>query len=440
MKIKKYFLVLFAAIFFQYCFAQGNSQLDKIREYAKANMPRLYDSSLNYTNLQPGGSLNYLYPLYQLFKQESKFRQIETDNGYYDDLSNALSFLEDYKGSLEYQEKKYEEPDDATMKQINKTVGDLKNIQFADANKYISFLAKSYRVIMINEAHNKPIHRAFVLSLLDDLYKKGFRYLAMEMLNNNPDHSLNRLTSATGFYTNEPVAGELLRAALQLGYKLISYEDTAASLHTASERDAIQAQHISKIISGDTSAKILVLAGYGHIAKRSASNDYVPMAMTFKKIAGIEPLCIDQTAMTEGSELSYGKALYQSYVEKFAISKPSVAMLDNEAINITNDENYDVVIIHPPTAYRDGRPTWLSLNSSRQPIYVNSTVKGAFLVQAYYENETTLNGPGRLIPADQTYVQTNKGNYLLYLRKGRYLVTFRDIGYRLIGKLSIEVN
>ena len=440
MKIKNLFLALLAASTNQYCFSQNNPQLDKIREYAQANLPRYYDSSLNYINLQPRGSLNYLNPLYQLFKQESKFRQIETDNGYDDEMSDALSFLGDYKAALEYHARKYEEPDDITVKQIHKTVGDLKNIYHADARKYISFFAKNYRVIMINEAHDKPVHRAFILSLLEDLHKKGFRYFAMEMLNNYPNHTLSRITSASGYFTNEPIAAELARTALAIGYKLVSYEDTAATAHTASERDAVQAKNINNIILRDPSAKILVLAGYGHIAKKTTGNNYVPMAMAFKRLSGIEPLSIDQTGMTEGSELAYGKAFYQSYIEKFDISMASVAMFGNEAINITNDENYDVVIIHPPTTYRDGRPVWLALGGLRQPVYVKPTVKETFLVQAYYENETKLNGPGQMVPADQTYIPTNKENYLLYLRKGKYLVTFRDIAYRLIGKLTIEVN
>lgn len=440
MKIKNLFFLLLATSANKYCVSQNNPQLDKVKEYAQANLPRLYDSSVNYINIQPHGSLNYLYPLYQLFKQENKFRQIETDNGYYDEMSNALSFLGDYKAALEYHARKYEEPDDITLKQINRTVSDLKNIYHADARKYISFLAKNYRVIMINEAHDKPVHRAFTLSLLEDLYKKGFRYLAMEMLNNYPNHTLNRVTSASGYFTNEPIAAELARTALGIGYKLVSYEDTGAAAHTASERDAVQANSINNIILSDPSAKILVLAGYGHIAKRKTDNNYFPMAMALKKLSGIEPLSIDQTGMTEGSEIAYGKAFYQSYVEKFGISMPSVAMLGNEAINITNDENYDVVIIHPPTSYRDGRPVWLALGGLRQPVYVKPIVKETFLVQAYYENETKLNGPGQLVPADQTYIPTNKENYLLYLRKGKYLVTFRDIAYRLIGKLTIEVN
>ena len=440
MKVKKNIFGLAAVFACQYCFSQSSPQLDKIKEYALKNFPRSYDSSLNYTNIKPGGNLNYLYPLYQLFKQENKFRQLETDNGYYDNFSQSVAFVDDYQTALEYQSKKYEEPDNATVKQITKTIGDLKNIQHADAKKYISFLVKNYRVIMINEAHNKPLHRAFTLSLLEDLYKKGFRYLAMEMLNNYSNRSLNKLTGATGFYSNEPVAGELIRTALELGYTLVAYEDTAATHHTASERDFIQAQNVNKIILADPSAKILVHAGYGHIAKKSVDNNYTPMAMAFKKISGIEPLCIDQTGMTEGSELAYGKVLYQSYLEKFSIGAPSVAMLDNEAINITNNEDYDVVIIDPITTYRDGRPTWLSLGGLRQGVYVKPPVKNTFLAQAYYEDETKQYGPGQLVPADQTYVPTNKENYFLYLRKGKYLITFRDVAYRLIGKLNIEVN
>ena len=64
---------------------------------------------------------------------------------------------------------------------------------------------------MLNEAYNKPLHRAFAYSLLDDLYKRGFRYLAMEMLNPMPDQELTKLTYKTGHFATEPVAGEMIR-------------------------------------------------------------------------------------------------------------------------------------------------------------------------------------------------------------------------------------
>ncbi len=293
---------------------------------------------------------------------------------------------------------------------------------------------------MINEAHNKPLHRAFVISLLADLYKKGFRYLAMEMLNNYSNHTLTDLTALTGHYSTEPVAGELVRTALKIGYTLVSYEDTLAGIHTPSQRDSVQAENIYSVARTDTSAKILVLASYGHIAERSPVADYVPMAMAFKKISGIDPLTIDQTEMTEESNIEYGRILYRAYTQKFSIPSPSVAMLNNEPLNITNNPDYDLAIIHPPTLYRDGRPTWLALDGLRKPLYIKPAVKNTFFIQAFYQKELNGKGPDEMIPADQTYIPANNENYLLYLRKGKYIIVFRDIEYNILGHLNIEVN
>jgi hypothetical protein len=44
------------------------------------------------------------------------------------------------------------------------------------------------------------------------------------------------------------------------------------------------------------------------------------------------------------------------------------------------------------------------------------------------------------VPADQTYYQGGKDRYLLYLRKGKYKIFFRDINYRILSTLPIEVN
>ncbi len=172
---------------------------------------------------------------------------------------------------------------------------------------------------MLNEAYNKPLHRAFAYSLLDDLYKKGFRYLAMEMLNPMPDQELTKLTYKTGHFAAEPVAGEMISLALELGYKLVAYEDPKANEHTPTERDSIQAVNIAQILKQDPEAKIFVYAGYGHIAEKSTTPDFIPMGMAFKKMTGIDPLTIDQTDMCEESNFSFGKAFYNAYMDKFPI-------------------------------------------------------------------------------------------------------------------------
>ena len=440
--MRKLFLMILYFCFQHISYSQTNRNLSSLREYLQLHSGYRYDSSLNHLNLTPRGSLNYLYPLYQLFGEEAKFRNLLSDNIYQDELSQVLSFLGDYESVLEYQPKPLDSIYDGTQRLITKTVAGLKNVKHADAKKYISFIARNFQVIMINEAHNKPLHRAFTLSLLQELYKKGFRYLAMEMLNNYSNHSLDKLTPATGYYSSEPVAGELIRTALDMGYKLVAYEDTLAmqGLHNANQRDSIQALNIYKILQKDPEAKILVHAGYGHIAEKNLEEDYRPMGMVFKKLSGIDPLTIDQTEMTEGSDLAYGRLFYDIYLQKFPLSVPSIALIDDQPVNVTNNSLYDIVVIHPRTIYRDGRPIWLNLDGRRQALYVKPANKKTFLVQAYYQFESFGNKPGQVIPADQTYIPTSKGNYLLYLRRGKYIIIFRDMEYRILNTQHIEVS
>jgi hypothetical protein len=422
-------------------YSHADPNLKKLKAFALQYFPRGYDSTEDRINIRPGGSLHYLYPLYQFFKQENKFKTLFGDQ-YNNELAEAVSFTEDYHSSLEFEEQAYEAVDELSEKKIQKTVDALKGIQHADARHFISFLAQNYKVVMLNEAHAKPLHRAFAISLLGELYNKGFHYLALEMLSNHSGAPLEKLTANSGYYTCEPIAGELIRQALEIGFTLVPYEDTLAfsAEHTASQRDSVEAQNIFSIIKKDRSAKVFVLASYGHIAERSSDSAYVPMAMIFKRISGIDPLTVDQTDMTEGSNFGYGNTLYNAYIQKYPLKNAAVAMVNNEPLNITNNDSYDISVIHPQTVYRDGRPDWLSLNGLRQPVYINPNVKDVFFVQAYYQKEAEGSGPGAIVPADQSYIPTSKGNYLLYLRKGKYVIVYRSPGYHLIGKLNIEVN
>lgn len=441
MRILIALLLSFLLIFLQASFAQDNRQLQGLREYLKANRPPGYDSTLNYVNYIKGTDLHYLYPLYQLIREEDRFKKILSIPGYYDELSQALACNGDYTSSLEYLQKGYDSVvDEVARRQINKVIQGFKNVQHADARRYISFLARNYQVVMINEAHNKPQHRAFVLALLDDMYKKGFRYLAMEMLNNYSNRSPDKLTPLTGHYCSEPVAGELVRTAIDMGFRLVPYEDTAADIHTATQRDSIQALNIYKIILADSTARILVLGGYAHIAEKNISNDYIPMGMAFKKISGIDPLTIDQVNMTEGSDFTYGKVFYDAYTQKFSLTSPSIALIDEQPVDVTSSNLYDLCVIHPPTIYKDSRPGWLNLNGRRQPLYIKPSNKNTFLAQAYYQFESFSARPGQVIPADQTYIPTSKGNYLLYLRRGKYIVVFRDMQYKTLNTLHVEVD
>jgi hypothetical protein len=426
----------------QSSFSQLPQAVQQLQDYSRRSIPSGYSPRLNVLTLTPKGNIHYLFPFYHAFKDEEKFKKIYSEKGYYDELSQYFAFAGDYLTAMQYLEMSYDSVDDGTRRKVYKIVDGLRDITHVDARRYINFQARANRVIMINEAYSKPLHRAFTMSLLADLYRQGFRYLAMEMLNNFSNHTLNKLTLHTGYYTAEPVAGELVRSAIDMGYTLVSYEDTAADHHTVNQRDSVQAENLYEILRRDTAARILVHGEYAHISKKASSDGYIPMGLAFKRLSGIDPLTIDQTDMTEESNFGYGRALYQAYTQRFTLNSPSIALFNNEPVNITNSDLYDLTVIHPPTRYLDGRPLWMNLNGTRQPVYIKPTTPSAYLIQAYYlaEIENNENKPWQLVPADQTYTAGGKKLYLLYLKKGRYQVLFRDIDYHILTTLDVEVN
>jgi len=426
------------------CFAQDDlsAPVLRLKEYCRETAPTGYSPRLGVLTLTPKSNLHYLFPLYHALKDEAKFRQIYSDKGFYDEVSQYFAFAGDYRTALQYLVKGYDTIDDATRRKIYKTAAGLEGIVHVNARNYIHLAAKDRQVVMINEAFAKPLHRAFTLSLLTDFYRMGFRYLALEMLNNFSNQRLGSVGMHSGYYVCEPVAGEMMREALALGFTLVSYEDTLAPVHTANQRDSMQAVNIYKVLQKDPKAKILVHASFAHISKKPEPNGHIPMALALWRMSGIEPLTIDQTDMTEESNFAYGRVIYQAYTTKFNLTEPSIALVNNSPVNVTDKDLYDLCVIHPPTKYNDGRPTWMDLDGQRQPTYIKSLSKDVFFVQAYYQQEIDANDntPWQLVPADQTYIMGGKDRYLLYLRKGKYKIFFRDINYHILSTLNIEVN
>lgn len=425
----------------QSVFGQLLAPVEQLQDHCKRDIPAGYSPKLNVLTLMPKGNLHYLFPLYHAFKDEAKFKGIYTAKGYYDELSQYFAFAGDYQTAMQYLESSYDSIDDGTRRKVFRMVDGLKNVEHVEAWKYIHFAARRTRVLMINEAHNKPLQSAFVISLLKDLYKEGYRVLAMEMLNNFSDRELTRLRLHTGYYTSEPVLGELVREALAIGYRLAPYEDTVSG-HRPNQRDSIQAANIYSAWQRDTAARMLVLASYTHISEKETEDGFIPMALAFKRMSGIDPLTIDQTDMTEEGNFGYGRVLYQAYLQKFPIKTPSIALVNNTPVNVINGDLYDLSIIHPPTSYQDGRPTWLGIGGLRQPVPIKPSSPSVFFVQAYYQDEIAenKNKPWQLVPADQTYISGGKKLYLLYLKKGKYVIYFRDIDYHILSTLNIEVN
>jgi hypothetical protein len=412
--------------------AQTYQPFQQIGYYTKAQKANRYDSSLRFLTNRVGSELHYLYPFYQAIGWEKRFKYLLGNKIFYDQLSQFLAFAGDYKKALELAERKYDTLTTTAWDNLVARIDSMKTVQYLPAKTTIIDMAADYQVIMINEAHHKPLHRVFVYSLLEDLYKKGYRYLAMESFGQNGSKAEAWLQFGSGFYTAEPIGAELIRRAIELGYSLVAYEDTN-STYNLSQRDSAHAANIYSIFQKDKNTKVLVCGGFTNIREDKPTEGYTPLGYWFKRISRINPLTIDQTEMTEGSNFEYGRLFYELFTHKFTIPSPSIINYNNRMFNPLETTGYDLIVTHPPTVYQQRRPTWLSFNGERKVVTIQPTARTLFFVQAFYDHEYDEKIVNKLVPADQTYTSGPDGYYYLWLKKGKYKIVLRDVGYKVLA-------
>jgi len=73
-------------------------------------------------------------------------------------------------------------------------------------------------------------------------------------------------------------------------------------------------------------------------------------------------------------------------------------------------------------------------------VSVKYTNRDVFMVQAYYQFESFGTRPGQVVPADQSYFSYGKGFFTLYLRRGLYILIFRDMQYKTLYTQHLEVK
>ena len=121
--------------------------------------------------------------------------------------------------------------------------------EVVSALDYIVKQAKKHSVVIINEAHHNSSHRVFTRALLQNLYNEGYTNLGLEALGNGEylDSLLNGRkypVQSSGIYTSEPQFGNLVRAALSIGFHVFAYENM--SLGQGKPREMEQAKNIQK--------------------------------------------------------------------------------------------------------------------------------------------------------------------------------------------------
>jgi hypothetical protein len=319
------------------------------------------------------------------------------------------------------------------------SIGDVfKDYQVESAKDKIIAEADKYHFILINEAHYCGQHRAFTKELLEPLWNKGYRYLALEALKNSVDSELkaNPPMNEAGYYIREVNFGLLVREAIHLGFKLIPYE--AIDHSEGTDREYEQANNIyKKTLLTDTVGKVLIHAGYSHISE-FGDDKFRPMASILKGLAGMDVLTLDQQNMTEMSVPEKMHPFYKYAINHYRFSEPIVFIndSDNTLVDVINCLGIDIQVYHPITTYIHGRPNWMKTPKSRfVPLPSEITNLTGYLVEVRKNGEDC-----DVVPVDRLIVSNNPDNNYLLLTPGAYTLSIINQKGEGVNSTSITVK
>ncbi len=427
-------------------------------EPPKSDLPNPYEIIQKYTKQN-----NYITPLFELKAQEDKYLASRIWKTVYLDVMIYLEgYIGNYGAAYNYENILYEGNQgyrrmrEEYAKDISASpVADYKML---DALGAIEAVADTRQVIMINEEHRTPFHRATTLQLLSRLYAKGFRYFAAETVSAT-DTELNKRgypTQSTGFYTADPIYADTIRTALKLGYKVVPYDSIPTGCQSPAGnpefcndlRERGQAQNLyDRILKDDPQAKIFVHVGRGHNLKYG-DEKFSFMGKHFQEITKINPFTIDQLAFSERGDTAYENPLYRYLTKNNILQKPSVYQASNGSFyNKGAGSGNDMVIFHPRMRYENGRATFLKMNNLRRAEKINlkklklKADKNLFggsepvLVQAFYANESA-----DAVPIDQIILYPNKETPVLMLPKGKFRIRAMDKARKILSQYEKKID
>lgn len=219
--------------------------------------------------------------------------------------------------------------------------------------------AESARIVIINEAHDQPLHRWVIrelgLALADD-----FEIFAAETFVDEAlvERAAGRITDAMGSYSDEPIFGRELRSLDDAGYRFVAYEirpdqrapADAPTIVQVETREEAQAENlIAAVLAGDPAARVLVHVGYSHALEVAVNNferEVEWFAARLKQKTGIDPLTISQTHCS----LEQADGGPDNAFDGLRLADGAGAIERPGAI--------DRFLAHPPLRYEAGRPAW----------------------------------------------------------------------------------
>ena len=369
----------------------------------------ILDSTFNYQRVEGG---NYLKPIVELEKIKLLFKT-EYDIEIWKDIYNIAAS----RVGLKEEERTEIGPSSEKIDYI------LKNGEYYEGSnglKYLLERCSKNQVVMFNEAHHRPNNRYLESELLDSLYKLGFKTLALESIIHESAQNLMMPNLKLGWFQSEPQESNLIRTAKQIGYKIVSYEDSTFSEF----RESIEANNlIKKTIKNDKNEKIIVLCGYAHIFKDTSVNKQKMMALEFKELTGINPLTINQTTLSNFKNLKAELIV----LDGKQISKFYGGISDND-IYLMNNIPIEKLKIKPQE--KD-----FTLNL-KLDLKKSKSKENRFVCLVYFENE--YNNFYR-VPIF-TKIVKKKEELMLKLPIGKYVIEVKDVDGQTLFKESHSIK
>lgn len=165
--------------------------------------------------------------------------------------------------------------------------------------------AATARVVVLNEAPTQVRHRQLAAALLPGLYQQGFRYLALETLEDSVASTLAPLPLKAGLHTREATCANLIRTARKLGFTLVAYDTERGN----PERELAQATNLHNALRADPQARVLVYGVSSSttiLRMKGGRKETKRMPQHLTELTGWPILTIDQARL--GNEAGRGLA------------------------------------------------------------------------------------------------------------------------------------
>lgn len=306
-----------------------------------------------------------------------------------------------------------------------------------DAIEAIVAQARTRRVVILNEAHHVPMHRAFAMRLAAALRRIGYAYLAAETFSGDDAGvpAPGQVTTATGFFTREPTFANFVNAALADGWKLVPYDVVKPPKPGQDWMESIRAREqggadnlVERIFKKDKDAKVFIYAGYSHAFKSvsGATGDVDWMAERLRRATGLDVLSVDQTEFYAHPDRAAEHPLYAGLLAAFPAEAPFVLRAPDGRYAVLGlaQGRVDMQVIYPRYAAHDGRPDWLRTLAGRSPRPIPAELlpkQGRRIIKALRVDSVK-----EAVPADVVIVEAGKPAPVLMLPPGEFRYVYEE--------------